>query len=249
MRIHCSPVGNDSPQVRNRRGNRLEFVWLHHAHGGLFRIVVVPGTIWRRKLDSCFSFGITRESLTTKDQLKEVAIFSPIGRSLSELSIPHPWGMIPHRRAIDDNCAQFTREEIAFARNSHVRKLRLLASRLRALRALALACAGACVCTRLRWLGSRFLALRPGDLRLEIGHWKSARNPSRYGGVTTPFSVMIPVTYLAGVTSKAGLMTPIPSGATCRPKMCVTSWGFRSSIVISAPLSTVRSIVERGTAA
>ena len=40
---------------------------------------------------------------------------------------------------------------------------------------------------------------------------------SLYGGCTTPFSVMIAVMYLPGVTSKEGFLTQTPSGAILIP--------------------------------
>ncbi len=40
---------------------------------------------------------------------------------------------------------------------------------------------------------------------------------SEYGARRTPRSVMIAVTYLAGVTSKAGLQMPTPCGVSCLP--------------------------------
>ena len=40
---------------------------------------------------------------------------------------------------------------------------------------------------------------------------------SAYGARNTPRSVMMAAMYLAGVTSKAGLQIPTPSGVTCLP--------------------------------
>src|SRR5262249_37579090 len=53
-----------------------------------------------------------------------------------------------------------------------------------------------------------------------------------YGGRATPFSVIMPVTYRAGVTSNAGFFTSVPGGATGVPNTCVTSAADRSSIGI-----------------
>src|SRR5579864_8122251 len=51
----------------------------------------------------------------------------------------------------------------------------------------------------------------------------SLRIASSYGAFRTPRSVMIAVTYLAGVTSKAGFSIFTPSGVICFPAKCVTS--------------------------
>ena len=64
-------------------------------------------------------------------------------------------------------------------------------------------------------------------------------------GRNTPRSVMTPVIYSAGVTSKSGLYTWTPDGATgWLPWMEVTSVGLRCSIGISSPDLVLRSIVE-----
>ena len=59
---------------------------------------------------------------------------------------------------------------------------------------------------------------------------------------------MMPVTRFAGVTSKAGFLTLISTGAVLRSPKAVTSSGARSSIIISAPVGVFRSIVEAGQA-
>ena len=58
----------------------------------------------------------------------------------------------------------------------------------------------------------------------------AAASVSRYGGRKTPRSVMIAVMYWLGVTSKAGLRTFAPSGASWCLPTCVTSRGLRSSM-------------------
>ena len=63
-----------------------------------------------------------------------------------------------------------------------------------------------------------------------------------------PFSVMMAETRWLGVTSKAGLKTLTPRGATLRPWMSVTYSGARSSMVMSAPVGVSRSTVESGEA-
>ena len=68
---------------------------------------------------------------------------------------------------------------------------------------------------------------------------------------TLPGHPVVPeptVIHAAGVTSKAGLRTFTPSGATRTPKMVVTSSGLRSSISISAPVARLRSTVDQGAA-
>ena len=64
----------------------------------------------------------------------------------------------------------------------------------------------------------------------------------------TPFSVMIAVTWSAGVTSKAGLAAGTPSGTMRRPPMTVTSSSALSSMGISVPFSKSRSKVVEGAA-
>src|SRR6266851_2477852 len=61
-----------------------------------------------------------------------------------------------------------------------------------------------------------------------------------------PRSVMIAVTYLAGVTSKAGFSMDTPSGVICFPAMCVTSLGLRCSMGILLPSGQAKSMVEIG---
>jgi len=69
-------------------------------------------------------------------------------------------------------------------------------------------------------------ATRPQDQDFRI---LSASSP----GLKIPFSVMMPVISLAGVTSKAGFTTSTPSGAIASlPRTCVTSRGLRCSIGI-----------------
>ena len=76
-------------------------------------------------------------------------------------------------------------------------------------------------------------------------------------GLTIPFSVIIPVMYFPGVTSKAGLRAFIPVGVRytfvslppCSlPVIVSTSSTFLSSIGISSPLGHSQSIVEVGAA-
>ena len=57
-----------------------------------------------------------------------------------------------------------------------------------------------------------------------------------------PRSVMIAVTYFAGVTSNAGLRTCAPSGVSRAAPTCVTSRSLRSSIGIPLPSGVLRSI-------
>jgi hypothetical protein len=67
--------------------------------------------------------------------------------------------------------------------------------------------------------------------------------PSPYGSLTIPFSVMMAVMYRFGVTSKAGLLTLIPSGAMRTPRISVTSAAARSSIGIASPEANDKSKV------
>ena len=53
----------------------------------------------------------------------------------------------------------------------------------------------------------------------------------------TPFSVIIAVIFLLGVTSKAGFPTSIPSGAIFTPLISVTSLESLSSIGIESPVT------------
>ena len=69
-----------------------------------------------------------------------------------------------------------------------------------------------------------------------------------YGFLMMPFSVMMAVMYLCGVTSKAGLAALTPFGARRMPPMLVTSSGFRSSMGISSPELKERSMVLVGAA-
>ena len=55
-------------------------------------------------------------------------------------------------------------------------------------------------------------------------------------------------TYRAGVTSKAGFSTAVPTGATRRPDTWVTSAAARCSMGIPPPEASVRSSVEIGAA-
>ena len=59
---------------------------------------------------------------------------------------------------------------------------------------------------------------------------------------------MIAVMYLCGVTSKDGLRTCAPSGASWVLPTCVTSRALRSSIGIASPSVVARSIVDHGAA-
>jgi len=86
---------------------------------------------------------------------------------------------------------------------------------------------------------------------------KALRMLSEYGGLRTPFSVMKPVTYLAGVTSKAGFLAGVPLAAmrtlegapsSPTPHIPSTSSASRSSISISSPVPHFRSKVIRGAA-
>lgn len=62
-----------------------------------------------------------------------------------------------------------------------------------------------------------------------------------------PCSVIIAVIRSLSVTSKAGLYTPMPSGAIrSRYHMVVTSSGERCSITMSSPVGVLRSMVEVG---
>jgi hypothetical protein len=65
---------------------------------------------------------------------------------------------------------------------------------------------------------------------------------------TTPFSVMIPAIRHAGVTSKEGFQTPMPSAATRAPRTCVISSAGRSSMTMSAPFFVLGSSVDTGAA-
>jgi sugar lactone lactonase YvrE len=71
---------------------------------------------------------------------------------------------------------------------------------------------------------------------------------SEYGARSTPRSVMMAVTYFAGVTSKAGLQMPTPCGVSCLPPWWVTSTALRSSIGMASPVAVARSIVDHGAA-
>src|SRR3989454_1651997 len=75
-----------------------------------------------------------------------------------------------------------------------------------------------------------------------------AGGQKRYGGRTTPRSVMIAAMSRAGVTSKAGLNTGDAPGAVCCVPTRRTSDASRSSIGISAPEASAGSIVENGAA-
>src|SRR5213593_277197 len=75
-----------------------------------------------------------------------------------------------------------------------------------------------------------------------------AGGQKRYGGRTTPRSVMIAAMSRAGVTSKAGLNTGDAFGAVCCVPTRRTSDASRSSIGISAPEASAGSIVENGAA-
>jgi hypothetical protein len=68
---------------------------------------------------------------------------------------------------------------------------------------------------------------------------------------------MMPVTSRAGVTSKPGFATGVPSGANRtvaiapaapRPESSTTSLAARSSIITSRPSATVQSIDDDGAA-
>ena len=63
-----------------------------------------------------------------------------------------------------------------------------------------------------------------------------------------PRSVMIAVMNLCGVTSKDGLRTGAPSGASWVLPTCVTSRRSRSSIGMAEPSAVARSIVDHGAA-
>src|SRR2546422_7388074 len=67
-------------------------------------------------------------------------------------------------------------------------------------------------------------------------------------GFRIPRSVMIPVMYLAGVTSKDGLRAGLSFGAMGCPSRWRTSCGDRSSIGILAPDAKAGSIVLVGAA-
>ena len=69
-----------------------------------------------------------------------------------------------------------------------------------------------------------------------------------YGSLTIPFSVIMAVMYLCGVTSKAGLAALTPFGARLAPPIWVTSSGLRSSMGISVPDFNERSMVLVGAA-
>src|SRR5207249_1919008 len=73
-----------------------------------------------------------------------------------------------------------------------------------------------------------------------------ARIGSLYGKRTTPASVTIAVMYSAGVTSKAGLSPPIPSGAMRTPPISDTSSAAHSSMGMASPLGKEGSNVVRG---
>src|SRR5665213_861029 len=69
-----------------------------------------------------------------------------------------------------------------------------------------------------------------------------------YGAFRTPRSVMIAVTYFAGVTSNAGFSMPTPWGVICLPFECVTSRALRCSMGMSSPCAVARSNVDHGAA-
>ena len=69
----------------------------------------------------------------------------------------------------------------------------------------------------------------------------ASRSPVSYGVETIPSSVTIPVMSSAGVTSKAGLRTSVPSGAVRTPRNSRTSSGLRSSIGMAEPSGVARS--------
>jgi sugar lactone lactonase YvrE len=75
-----------------------------------------------------------------------------------------------------------------------------------------------------------------------------ASSDSEYGARNTPRSVMMAVTYFAGVTSNAGLQMPTPCGVSCLPPWWVTSTALRSSIGIASPVAVARSMVDHGAA-
>jgi len=66
------------------------------------------------------------------------------------------------------------------------------------------------------------------------------------GGRRTPSSVTIPVISSAGVTSKAGFQTAVPTGAIRVPRTSVTSRAARSSTVMAPPSGVSRSTDEIG---
>jgi hypothetical protein len=69
-----------------------------------------------------------------------------------------------------------------------------------------------------------------------------------YGGRAMPRSVMMAVTYFAGVTSNAGLRIFAPSGVNRADPTWVTSRTFRSSMGMPLPSGVSRSIVDSGAA-
>src|SRR6266542_4956867 len=98
-----------------------------------------------------------------------------------------------------------------------------------------------------------------GLQELGQGHWRYAAGAAEaprtasaracsYGARSTPRSVTMAVTSRAGVTSNAGWAAVTPGGAIRVPETSTTSAEERSSIGISAPDSSERSMVEVGAA-
>lgn len=90
------------------------------------------------------------------------------------------------------------------------------------------------------------LRLEIKEERLEIAQAEAATAPQTKGGVSTPRSETQAVINDAGVTSKAGLKTGVPSGATFTPSGRDISAGDRSSIGISAPVGQAGSKLDEG---
>src|SRR5205085_1987181 len=95
-------------------------------------------------------------------------------------------------------------------------------------------------------------------LDAHLAHADRARDPhrparsdatdARSAGDATPRSVTSAVTSSAGVTSKAGLRTAVPGGATSTPPNATTSSAPRSSISMRSPSGTAGSIDDVGPA-
>mmetsp|Transcript_31394 Transcript_31394/g.77796 ORF Transcript_31394/g.77796 Transcript_31394/m.77796 type:complete len:246 (+) Transcript_31394:793-1530(+) len=88
--------------------------------------------------------------------------------------------------------------------------------------------------------------------RLSFSRWRAFSLASLRlapnGGFRVPSSVMMPVRKRAGVTSKAGLNTCVPSGAIDAPPLTRSiSSELLSSMTMSWPVGMVRSMVEVGT--
>src|SRR5439155_24860220 len=101
-------------------------------------------------------------------------------------------------------------------------------------------------------------ARRNGSARKSVSAYRDLERAFFFGappmddrswdGFRIPVSVMIPVMYFAGVTSKEGLRAGLSFGAIGCPSRWRTSCGDRSSIGILAPETRSASIVLIGAA-